>query len=324
MTAAVLALTFRAPGWLWLLALVAALAVTYGVLQLRRRTYAVRFTNLDLLDSVAPKRPGVRRHVPAVLVLLCLTAMVGAMAKPARNTKVPRERATVILAIDTSLSMEARDVSPSRLAAAKKAALEFIDLLPPKLNLGLVSFNGVAQIRVGPTTDRDAVREAVRTLQLGERTAIGEAIFASLEAVKGVPPGPKGARVPARIVLLSDGDTTAGRPDAQAAAEAKRQKVPVSTIAFGTDEGTIQLQGEQIPTPVRVDREALRKIAEATGGSAFSAATNEQLKKVYQDIGSSVGYIKTFRDVTSTFIGAAVILLFIGCALSLAWFSRLP
>ncbi|MCU1452431.1 MAG: von Willebrand factor type [Acidimicrobiales bacterium] len=322
--AALVAVTFRAPDRLWLLALVVLLGGTYLALQRRRGQYAVRFTNLALLDSVAPKRPGWRRHLPAALALLCLATMVGAFAKPARSTRQPRERATVILAIDTSLSMDATDVSPTRLKAAQKAALEFIDLLPAKLNLGLVSFNGVAQIRVGPTTDRQAVRDAVNGLKLGERTAIGEAIYASLEAIKSAPPGPKGEQVPARIVLLSDGETTTGRPDAQAAAEALNQKVPVSTIAFGTDTGTIQLQGEALPVNVRVNRDALRKIAEATNGTAFDAVSATQLKRVYQDIGSSVGYVKAFQDMTTSFVGAAMVLLFIGSALSLAWFSRLP
>ena len=151
----VLAITFVAANRLWLLLGVAALAISYLVLQRRRSSYAVRFTNLALLDRVAPKRPGYRRHVPAVLLLLALSGMVMAFAKPARNERVPRERATIILAIDTSLSMQATDVAPSRLEAAQVAAKAFIDILPPRLNVGLVTFNGTALVKVAPTQDRD-------------------------------------------------------------------------------------------------------------------------------------------------------------------------
>lgn len=322
--APVQAIAFRAPIRLWLLALVAAMAVGYVVLQNRRKAYAVRFTNLALLDSVAPRRPGWRRHVPAAIVLLCLGTLVAGFAKPARTEKVPRERATIIMAIDTSLSMKADDVSPNRLEAAKKAALSFVDLLPARLNVGLVTFNGVAQVRVAPTLDRDALRSAIRAIRLGERTAIGEAIYASLEAIKSAPPGPRGERVPARIVLMSDGETTTGRPDAQAAAEAKKQQVPISTIAFGTDHGEIKVPGEALPVPVRVNPDALGRIAESTGGRAFTAVSAGQLKNVYKDIGSSVGFIKLFRDITTWFVGIALLLLFASSALSLAWFSRLP
>src|SRR6476661_5772059 len=324
MNLAVLAVDFRAPSRLWLLVLVAAMAVGYVYLQTRHKTYAVKFTNLALLDSVAPKRPGWRRHLPAAIVVLCLASLVAGFAKPARTEKVPRERATIIMAIDTSLSMKADDVSPNRLEAAKKAALTFVNILPARLNVGLVTFNGTAQVRIPPTLDRGPIQDAIRSIQLGERTAIGEAIYASLEAIKAAPPGPKGVQVPARIVLMSDGETTTGRPDAQAAAEAKKQKVPVSTIAFGTDHGEITVPGEPLPVQVRVNPDALARIAQATGGSAFTAVSAGELKKVYKDIGSSVGYVKVFRDITTWFVGIALVLLFLSSALSLAWFSRLP
>ena len=320
----VLAITFVAANRLWLLLGVAALAISYLVLQRRRSSYAVRFTNLALLDRVAPKRPGYRRHVPALLLLLALSGMVMAFAKPARNERVPRERATIILAIDTSLSMQATDVAPSRLEAAQVAAKSFIDILPPRLNVGLVTFNGTALVKVAPTQDRDELLAAIDQLRLGERTAIGEAIYASLDAIKAAPPGPDGEEVPARIVLMSDGETTSGRPDAQAAAAAKKAKVPVSTISFGTPDGVIDLPGEEGPVSVAVNPEALAKIANATDGTAFTAATQDQLKKVYEDIGSSVGYTTEFRDISNTFVGVSLLILFVAAALSQLWFSRLP
>ena len=324
MTATTLAITFVEAARLWLLVLVAALGLSYLVTQARRRSYAVRFTNLALLDSVAPKRPGFRRHLPAVLLLLALAGMVGAFAKPARDQRVPRERATVILAIDTSLSMEATDVEPSRLEAAQEAAKSFIDILPPRLNVGLVTFNGAAVVKVAPTQDREEVLAAIDQMRLGERTAIGEAIYASLDAIRNAPQGEDGEKVPARIVLMSDGETTSGRPDQQAAAEAKEQDVPISTISFGTPNGTIELPDQEGPISVAVNPDALAKIANETGGTAFEAATEEQLRAVYDDIGSSVGYTTELRDISGTFVGASLVVLFLAAALSQLWFSRLP
>ena len=325
MTTAVLALQFLQAGRLWLLVAVAGLALLYVVRLRRRDAYAVRFTNLALLDAVAPKRPGWRRHLPALLLLLALAGMVGAFAQPANQQRVPRERATIIVAIDTSLSMEATDVAPSRLEAAQAAAKSFIRLLPERLNVGLVTFNGVAQVKVPPTQEREELLAAVDQLRLGERTAIGEAIYASLEAIKSAPAVEDDEEeVPARIVLMSDGSTTVGRPDAQASQAAKKAGVPISTIAFGTPGGTITIEGQPGSVPVAVNPGALEKIANDTDGTAFTAATEEELKAVYADIGSSVGYTTEQRDITTTFVGASMLVLFAAAVLSQLWFSRLP
>ena len=324
MNASFLAVNFRTPDRLWLLAAVVALAVSYGILQRRRRSYAVRFTNLALLDTVAPNRPGWRRHLPAGLLLLALAGMVGAFAQPTSNKRVPRERATIIVAIDTSLSMKATDVVPNRIEAAQAAAKKFINLLPKRLNVGLVTFNGLAQVKVAPTQNRQELLAAIDQIRLGERTAIGDAIFVSLDAIKSAPAASDKQAVPARIVLMSDGSTTVGRPDAQASAAAKKQKVPVSTIAFGTAEGTITIDGQPGPVPVAVNPEALAKIANDTGGTAFTAATGQQLENVYKDIGSSVGYTTEERDIGDTFVGASLLALFAAAVLSQLWFCRLP
>jgi Ca-activated chloride channel family protein len=316
-------MTFLAPYRLWLFAAVAVLVVVYAVMQFRRRKYAVRFTNMALLDQVAPKRPGWRRHIPAIVFLMAISALVVGFAQPARDTKVPRERATIMMAIDTSLSMEATDVAPTRIKAAQAAAKEFVDQLPPRINLGLVSFNGNASVAVAPTTDREAVKTAIDNLQLGERTAIGEAIFASLDAIKTVPTA-DGAEVPARIVLMSDGTTTDGRTNDAGVAAAKEQKVPISTIAFGTDNGTITIPQEPLPIPVPVDKAALKSIASDTGGQYYAAASEGQLKAVYDNIGSSVGYDTEQREISTWFIGAALLLLIVTGGFSLLWFQRLP
>lgn len=317
-------MSFLEPLRLWLLVGVAALAVLYAVLQLRRRTYAVRFTNVDLLRSVAPRRPGWRRHVAAGVYLLALVALVVGFARPTRDERVPRERATIIMAIDVSLSMEATDVPPSRLEAAQAAARQFLDLVPPKINIGLVTFSGVASVRVPPTTDREAVRRVIDTLELDERTAIGEAIFASLDAIAAVPPDEEGTPPPARVVLMSDGTTTDGRPNEEGVAAARDAGVPVSTIAFGTDYGTIRVPEEPVPIPVPVDRPALAAIAQGTGGEFYAAATEAELTRVYEDIGSSVGFVTEQREISTWFVGGALGLLLVAGSLSLVWFSRLP
>ena len=316
-------MNFLSGHWLWLLAAVGALAVAYVALQWRgRRRYAVRFTNLDLLASVAPKRPGWRRHVPAALVLLALAGMAVAMARPTREVDVPRERATIIMAIDVSISMDATDVLPTRLEAAKAAATSFTEQLPDAINLGLVAFAGTASVLVPPSTDRQAVTSAVDRLQLAEATAIGEAVLAAIRVLEAMPPAPGGEPVPASVVLMSDGETTVGTPTDVAAEAAQEAGIPVTTIAFGTPTGTIEYQGELVQVPVNV--EELAGLADVTGGSAFEAVTAEELRSVYADIGSSVGFEAEEREVGTWFVGAAFSLAALGVLASLLWFSRLP
>lgn len=316
-------MSFLSPERLWLLAVVAGLVVAYVLLQSRRQHYAVKFTNLALLDRVAPRRPGYRRHIPAVLFLVALGALVVGFAQPTAMQMVPKERATIILAIDTSLSMEATDVAPTRIEAAKAAASSFVDMLPPKINVGLVLFNGNAQVKVAPTTDRAQLKRGIADAKLSERTAIGEAIYASLDAIASVPPDDQGTPAPARIVLMSDGSTTEGRPNEDAAKAAADAGVPVSTIAFGTDTGTIELPtGETVGVPA--DKTALGDIATATDGKTYEATSEGQLREVYENIGSSIGYTEEERDISAWYIGGALVLLLTTAGLSLAWFSRLP
>ena len=305
-----------------LLLVVVALAAVYVVQQLRRRHYAVRFTNLGLLDKVAPRRPAWRRHVPAVASLLALATFFLAFSKPASEVKVPQERATVIMAIDVSLSMEATDVKPTRIEAAKAAATSFVDLVPARLNLGLIAFSGTASVLVSPTMDHELVKRNIATLQLGPRTAIGEAVFAALQSIATVPSEPGQPKAPGRIVLMSDGETTVGRPNEEAAAAAAQAKVPVSTIAFGTDDGTVDVEGRPVPVPV--NRDALRQLAEATGGKAFDATSASQLRQVYANIGSSIGFRKVPREVTTWFVGVGLLFAVAASVGSLVWASRLP
>ncbi|WP_163506368.1 VWA domain-containing protein [Fodinicola acaciae] len=313
---------FLSPWWLLLVLLVVALAGAYVLVQLRRKTYAVRFSNVGLLSRLAPRGPGWRRHLAATAFLLCLLVLATAMAKPSADVRVPLERATIVLALDVSLSMQATDVTPNRIEASKAAAKLFVNQLPDTYNIGLVSFAKSASVKVSPTKDHNQIIAGIDALQLQESTAIGEAIFTSLDAIASVPADGASGPPPARIVLLSDGYTTFGRPNDLAAAAAKKAKVPVSTIAFGTQEGTVELSGRQVPVPV--DRDALHKLATDTSGQYYDAVTSEGLKKVYNDLGSSIGYRTESREITQWFAGLALLFGFAGAVLSLIWTQRLP
>jgi Ca-activated chloride channel homolog len=316
-------MSFQSPVWLLLLLVVAALVAFYVVLQLRRKAYAARFTNVALLGSIVPKRPGWRRHLAFGLVAVALAVLVVSLAAPSATVKVPRERATVMMALDVSLSMKATDVDPTRFRAMQTAAKQFVQALPPRINLGLVAFSGTASTLVTPTTDRSQVRAAIDHLQLAESTAIGEAVFTSLQDITNFQDtlGTTEKAPPARIVLLSDGYNTVGRSDTQAIDAAVTAKVPVSTIAFGTDYGTLDLDGETVPVPV--DRSTLKKIADDTGGSFSEAASASELESVYEHLGSQIGYTTEPRDISPWFVRAGVLLALLGAVLSLAWTNRL-
>jgi Ca-activated chloride channel family protein len=316
-------------GWrLVLLLVVIALAIAYVILQATRRKYVVRFTNVDLLASVAPKRPGWRRHVAAACMLLALALTVIAFAQPTMPTDVPRERATVVLAFDVSQSMAATDVKPTRVEAAQKAANRFADILPPKFKLGFVAFAQFANLLLPPTTNRAAFKNAVQGVGLEQRTAIGEAIFTSLDAIKALrrearaTSSGRKAPVPAVIVVMSDGFTNSGRPNDRAARAAVKAKVPVSTISFGTPNGSVVVNDRPVAVPA--DPDALREIADTTGGS-FSQATSEaELKHAYEGLNSSIGFKTVDREVTIWFVGIALLFAFAAAGASLFWTSRLP
>ena len=315
-------MSFFAPDRLWLLAAVAALAGLYLAALRRKRRYGVRFSNVALVDKVAPRGPGWRRHLPAAAFLAMLCVLVVAFARPAASAKVPRERATVLVALDVSNSMAATDVEPNRLEAAKSAALAFVDRLPGRFNVGLVAFDGSASVIVAPTTDHQAVDSGIRGLVTGPATAIGEAVFSAIEAIANFDQQAGTNPPPARIVLLSDGANTAGRSPEQAAEAAQAAHIAVSTIAYGTPEGTVEVNGQLIPVPV--DGPALERLAKGTNGAYYEAASGEELQKVYQDIGSSVGFRTIRREVSVWFIGFGLLAAFGAAVASLVWSSRLP
>ena len=329
-------MTFSNPWWLLLLVVVAVLAGGYVVLLRRRRRDTVRFTNLELLDRVAPKRPGWPRHVPAAALIGALAVLTIALAGPMAEARVPRNRATVVLVIDVSLSMQATDVQPSRLAAAQAAAKAFADQLTPGINLGLVSFAGTAAVLVSPTADRDPVRRAVDGLRLSESTATGEAIFAAMQSVESFSQAIAGAAgegpPPARIVLMSDGKQTVPggvmpeeepRGSFTAARSARSAGIPVSTISFGTDYGTIEINpGER--TPVAVDDASMRTIADLSGGQFFTAATEDELRQVYAQLGEQIGYEVRRVDTSRPWLAGGALLLVAGVGTGLAMGRRFP
>jgi Ca-activated chloride channel family protein len=344
-------MTFLSPWWLLLLVPVLGLAAAYLLMHRRRTRYAVRFATLPLLEKVAPRQPGWRRHAPAAAFLLALTTLGFAAGRPEVNLRLPHEQATVIVAVDVSNSMAATDVDPNRLEAARAAARTFIENLPDTFNVGVVAFSGSTQVLAAPTTDHDEAAASLQRLELADSTAIGEAVFTSLDQIasmaaaqddadtqqpstgpgRGATDGQDGAgepnqqapeRIPGRVVLLSDGSNTQGRDPEQAAQAASDAEVPVSTIAYGTPDGTIDLGGRQVPVPA--DEEAMAELADATGGQTYTATSGDELEAVYEDIGSSIGWRTEPREITPYLAAAAFLFLLGAGAMSLRWFARLP
>lgn len=302
--------SFESPSALWVLAALPLLLVAYLVFQTRRNRRAEPFATAPMMPNVVPASPRWRRYVPLALYLLGLAVLILAVARPQRAMSVPRERATVVLAIDSSRSMEAVDVPPTRIEAARSAARSFLDDLPSKFQVGIVSFARRARILSRPTVDRVALGFALDSLETKPGTAIGDGIMSALDS------RPEGRDVPLVVVLLSDGDNTTGTDPLEAAERAAGMNVKVFTIAFGGD-----APGTGVPPP---DDGTLRQVAEATGASFFDAPTAADLHDVYKDLGSSITIVREKREVTTSFIGAGAILLLLGGGASALWFNRLP
>jgi Ca-activated chloride channel family protein len=320
-----------ANGWYFLfLIVVLGLVGLYIVVQRARRKRVLRFANLDLLDSVAPKRPTRWRHLPTILLVASLLLFTVAMAGPTHDVRIPRNRAVVMLTIDVSQSMGATDVEPSRLAAAQQAAKQFADQLTPGINLGLIAFAGNASVLVSPTTNRDATKAAIDRLQLADRTATGEAIFTALQAIAtvGAVIGGGDTPPPARIVLMSDGkETVPSNPDNPkgaytAARTAKDQGVPISTVSFGTPFGYVEINDQRQPVPV--DDEMLKKIAQLSGGSSYSASSLQQLKGVFTALQQQIGYETVRGDASAGWLRLGALVLAAAALAALLINRRLP
>jgi Ca-activated chloride channel family protein len=327
-----MSLTDFAHPWFFLVLLfVAGLVALYVVTQLARQQRVLRFANMELLESVAPQRPNRWRHLSAILLICSLVLLTIAMAGPQNDVRVPRNRAVVMLVIDVSQSMRATDIEPSRLAAAQVAAKQFADQLTAGINLGLISYAGTATVLVSPTTNREATKTAIDKLQLADRTATGEAIFTSLQAIATVGAvigGGEDGPPPARIVLMSDGkETVPSNPDNPkgaftAARTAKDQGVPISTVTFGTPYGYVEINDQRQPVPV--DDETLKKIAELSDGSAYNASSLEQLKEVFTSLQDQIGYETVKGDASVGWLRLGSLLLALSALAALLFNRRLP
>ncbi|HUQ56126.1 VWA domain-containing protein [Lentzea sp.] len=316
---------FVAPWWFLLLVAVALLAAGYVAAQRMRRKRVLRFTNLELLEKVAPKRERWSRHVPAAFLLAALALLTVALAGPTSEQRVPRNRATVMLVVDVSLSMKATDVKPSRLEAAQVAAKSFAEGLTPGINLGLISFAGSATVLVAPTTDRAAVSQSIDGLKLAQSTATGDALVAAMASIDSFGKVVGGAEgpPPARIVLMTDGKETVGTRKAfDAAEDAKKAAIPISTISFGTEEGVVDIEGRQQSVPV--DDDSMKEIAKISGGEFFKAASAEELRRVYDTLGEQIGYEKKQADASKPWLLLGTITTMIAAAAALLLGQRLP
>jgi Ca-activated chloride channel homolog len=314
-------MSFASPLALVCLALLPLVVFAHVDAQRRRRRYPVRFTAMSTLAAVASEEPRWRRHLPFALLALALAALLVSVARPQRTVAVPVERATVVLVTDVSRSMSATDVGPTRLEAARRAAQSFIEKVPDELRVGLVSFSNGAQTLRAPTTNHKVVSAALETLQPQFGTETGAGLQTALDDLK-LGGDTSVRRPPAALVLLSDGAATDRTAAFDVAVQARRQRVPIYTVALGTDGGTITLNGQL--TPVPPDPAALERIASLSGGEAFRAADADQLTSVYDRLGSQLGTEPQKREVTVLFAGAALLLLAAAMASSLALNGRLP
>ncbi len=322
---------FTAPLWFALLAVVAALVGGYLWMQRRRRRHTLRFANLAMLERVAPNRPGWPRHLPAALLLVALVLFTVALAGPTAEQRVPRNRATVMLVIDVSLSMQATDVAPNRLAAAQRAATAFTDDLTKGVNLGLVSFAGSPTVLVSPTTERAPVKAAIANLTLAEATGTGEAVFAALQAIEAFGRVVGGAQgpPPARIVLLTDGKQTIPNEDLSgprgaytAARAAADSGVPISAISFGTSYGVVDINGTPVRVPAKDD--AMQQVAELSGGEFYDAESLDDLSRVYLNLAEQIGYETKRTDARMPWLVAGTLTALIASAGAVVIGQRLP
>jgi Ca-activated chloride channel homolog len=312
---------FQWPWLLWGLFLIPAFVVAYLAWNHRRAGYATRFASPAMTPNVLPHAPGWRRHAPALLYLLGLATLMIGLSRPEAALGVPRERATIVLAIDSSRSMEADDVAPNRLEAARSAAQGLVDSLPDRFQIGVVTFADEGKALTRPTTDRVAVRRALASLtslKRGSGTAIGEGIARALEI--GAPASKdKARRAPMVMLLLSDGNNTTGEEPLDVARRARNVDVRIHTIALGASDNPDPNQRPRAP-----DLDTLRQVADRTGGEFFTAPSGSDLRSVYEDLGSSISTVRRMQEVTVAFVGGALVLLAAGAALSMLWLNRAP
>ena len=299
-----------------------ALLAVYVLVQARRRRRLRRYTEVEVPQSLW-------RHLPIAVSVLSLALLTIALATPTHDMRIPRNRAVIMLVIDMSQSMRATDVEPDRLKAAEQAASKFATALTPGINLGLVGFAGIPYLLVPPTPLHQATIDALQKLQFGDGTATGEAIFTALHAIDATNTAGGDTPPPARIVLLSDGGenrpTDPGDPHNgvyTAARLAKDQGVPISTISFGTPQGSISLDGVRVNVPVSTDQ--MKKIAQLAGGQSYTAVNLDELNKDYNAIQNEIGYRTVAGPGGAGWLRLGVITALIATVLALLINRRLP
>jgi Ca-activated chloride channel homolog len=310
--------SFADPYLLVSLVLVPVAVVLYVVLALRSRRALRTAANPALWANLMPRRPRWRRHVPPVLLLLALSSLLVGLARPQANLPTNQKETTVVLTIDTSNSMAATDVSPSRIAAAKAAARTLVKGLPATAKVGIVTFTRGVRVVLAPTADRPTINAALNRLTLGGGTALGPAIDRAVVSLRASQKSLKGRA----IVIISDGKSTEGRrPPVAAARAAKAAGVRVFTVSLGTAAGTVK-EGDKTVT-VPPDPATLKRVAAAGGGQFYRARDAKALNSAYEKIGSAVKPHHEKRDISFAFVAGAAVLVGGGVLLSLAWFRRL-
>jgi Ca-activated chloride channel family protein len=317
--------TFSWPLVLAALVLVPVAAGLYLLFERRRRSgVQERWASAALLPYTVGEEPGWRRHVPIAVLLVALTALVVGAARPHVERTVAREDATVMLAVDVSYSMAAKDVQPTRLGAARSAALAFVRQAPKQVNIGLVSFETGAHLVVPPTTDRVILTRGLNQLRPGEGTAVSGAILTALSASGARRPNHR----PVAILMLSDGAQTQGRTSPAAAAQqARSRQVPIYTVVLGTNAGIVErplANGYKERIQVPPDPATLHRLADTSGGQFFETTNAQSLRTVYERLASKLGHRQADTEVTAGFAGLAGVLLLAGAALSALWFRRAP
>ena len=322
-------MSFREPAYLAALIVLPVLALLYVSMQRTRRRQAEAFSSPALMPNVVTGRPGWRRHLPALLMLTALAALVLAIARPERTVAQPKRQATIMLVTDISGSMNARDVEPDRLTAAQRAARTFVDALPKTFRVGFVAFNEYAESRLQPTTDRAQATSVIDGLVAEGGTAMGEGLALAVQSIRDDQQRQRSTgdrRPPAAIVLLSDGKNTSGNTQPEEVAEvARRLRVPIYAIALGTPEGTITLRdqlGFEQTIAVPPDPATLKDIARTTGGRFFDAPDAGELESIYESLGTRIGFEEAKEEVTSAFAGGGLLLLLLSGAMGLRWFGR--
>jgi Ca-activated chloride channel family protein len=312
--------SFASPAFLAALALVPLVLLGHAAARRRARRYAVRFPGVATLSPLLPRVSTWRRRLPLALFLASLAALSLALARPHATVAVPREQASVVLVTDVSRSMMAEDVEPSRLDAAREAARRFLDEVPDEARVGAVAFSTEPHTVEPPTDDRSKVEDVLDSLNADGGTATGDALATALDLVDD---GPRSKRPPAAIVLLSDGETTTGRDPVEVARGARRLRIPIHTVALGTEDGTIRTpEGGVIP--VQPDPETMREIANASGGRAFEAPTPDDVSHIYETLGSRVATKNEQREITVAFAAGGGLLLAAAAAFGLRTTARLP